>query len=218
MAAGRPPRAWAWRAVRSRRRRRTCAECKGWARAPPSASWLSGGFSRRQIVPQAARSLPQPGPITRQARPRRSGSRTCFPHRSVPAGGPRVQRVAGQGDEVSSGGGACHVQGHGVAQRGRGGPGWPKPAGRIGEGSAARSSGRRRGCALGPRPSTTPSECRAALGRQARPEEACVREPCWVRGAGSEARGQRRGVRGKRGTSPVRVRGTGSSVLRMLSQ
>jgi len=70
----------------------------------------------------------------------------------VPAGGPRVQRVAGQEDEVSSGGGTRHVQGHRVAQRGRGGPGWSTTGGGIGddlgEGGAARSSTRGRGCAL----------------------------------------------------------------------
>ena len=78
--------------------------------------------------------------------------RPCFPHSTVPAGGPRVQRVAGQEDEVSSGGGTRHVQGHRVAQRGRGGPGWSTTGGGIGddlgEGGAARSSTRGRGCAL----------------------------------------------------------------------
>ena len=60
MAAGRPPRAWAWRAVRSRRRRRTCAECKGWARAPPSASWLSGW--RLLSAPDRASGRQEPPP------------------------------------------------------------------------------------------------------------------------------------------------------------
>ena len=94
----------------------------------------------------------------------------------VPAGGPRVQRVAGQEDEVSSGGGGCHVQGHGVAQRGRGGPGWSKPVAAL-----ATTLRRRRGPLAHPRHCPTlypPSECRAAQSRQAHSDEACM-QPSW---------------------------------------
>ena len=48
--------------------------------AQTSASWISGGFSQRQITPQAALSFGQPRPISRLGRSGRP-YRPCFPHR-----------------------------------------------------------------------------------------------------------------------------------------
>ena len=44
--------------------------------AQTSASWLSGGFSQRQIMPQAAPSSGQPRPISRLGR----AGRPCWAH------------------------------------------------------------------------------------------------------------------------------------------
>eukprot|EP00964_Phaeocystis_antarctica_P002224 scaffold1147_cov68-Phaeocystis_antarctica.AAC.16 len=60
---------------------RTAARLRGKQGGSDSASWLSGGCSQRQIVPQATPSFGQPRPISRLGRAGRP-YRPCFPHSS----------------------------------------------------------------------------------------------------------------------------------------
>ena len=82
-------------------RARLCGTQAGSTLGQRSASWLSGGWFQRQVMPQAARRFGQPRPISRLSRAGRP-HRACFRHGSLP--GPEAASSTRRGSVAPGGG------------------------------------------------------------------------------------------------------------------